>query len=435
MSLDPRLQALPLGVWELLALCAIGLFFAAVGLVCFSARVRDRLILGVSIPLLPVCYLLMQGFLALELMGGKRGAAHAAVKNFLLDLTPWVLIPAILGLILSMVLLWRRILRYWGSHITPMSVKEAVDNLPDGICCHLPGGRIVLINRAMEALAASAGSAAINGEALCRTLTGGTLAPDCRRVDTGEGPVLLLPDGAAWALSAQKLDWEGGALTAALAADVTEAYQKTLDLERQKERLYAINRQLAGYNREIVDLTIQAEILAARARLHDEIGADLLLMKKQLRQGVDPAGLEELRRRLRRSISCLREDSEAQTADELTVLLETARRLGVRVEIEGEVPQDAELSHVITTGLHECLTNLLRHAHGDTLRLRLSGEGDRLRAVFSGNGDPPAGAIRETGGLRILRATAEQLGGTMTVVTGPAFSVIVELPKEVPNAL
>ena len=436
MSLDPRLSALPLAVWALLALCAICLFFAAVGLVCFSVRLRDRLILALSVVLLPVCYLLMQAFLTLGPLAGERNAAHYAAKGFLLDLPTWVLIPAMLGLILLTILLWRRTLRYWHSHITPMSVKEAVDNLPTGICCYLPGGRIILINTAMEALCRDAvGEILCNGENLHRALTEGGLAPDCRRVDAGEGPILLLPDGSARALSIQSLDWEGGELTALLAADVTEAYGKTLELENRKEQLFAINRRLAGYNREIVDLTIQTEILAARTKLHDEIGADLLLMKKLLRLGVNDAELEALRERMRRNISFLREDPEMHAADELTVLLETARCLGVSVEIEGELPHAPALAHVITTGLHECLTNLLRHAHGDRLRLRLSGENDRIHAEFSGNGNPPTGDIRETGGLRILRFTAERVGGAMTVAADRDFRVILDLPKEVPHAI
>ena len=434
--MDPRMQTLPLAAWELLALASICLFFALVGLSCLCVRIRNRRILGMGIVLLPVCYLLMQGFLGLEPMRSKRGAAHEAVKNFLLTLPPWALIAAILILGLVTVLLWLRTLRYWRSHITPMSIKEAVDSLPTGVCCHAPGGRIVLQNRAMEDLSRiAAGEAAVNGEELCRILRGGALAPNCRRDGTAEAPILVLPDGSARALSTQLLDWEGNELTALLAADVTEAYQKTLALEEKQAQLYAINRKLAGYNREIVDLTVQAEILAARARLHDEIGTDLLVMKKLLRQGINQAELRELRRRLQRSISCLKEDSEPQRSDELTVLLETARRLGVRMEIDGEVPQDPALAHVITTGLHECLTNLLRHAHGDTLHLRLRRVGDRIVAEFSGNGEPPVGEIRETGGLHILRSTAEELGGTMTVTADPDFRVILELPKEVEHAL
>ncbi len=434
--LDPRLQSLPLAAWELMALASICLFFAAVGLVCLCVRVRDRRILAVCPVLLPVCYLLMQGFLSLEPVRSERGAAREFVKNLMLTLPPWVLILTILALGVLTVLLWRRMLRHWRSHITPMSVKEAVDDLPTGLCCYAPGGRIILQNRVMEELArTAAGETAVNGEDLRGILLEGTLAPDCKRDGTAEGPILVLPDGAARALSTQTLAWEGGALTALLASDVTESYQKTLALEEKQAQLYAINRKLAGYNREIVDLTIQAETLAARARLHDEIGTDLLVMKKLLRRGVDRDELRELRRRLRRSVSCLKEEDEPRAADEFAVLLETARRLGVRVEIEGRVPEDKALSHVITIGLHECLTNLLRHAHGDVLRLRLTREGDRIRAEYSGNGDRPAGEIKETGGLRVLRSTTEGVGGAMTVTAVPDFRVILELPKEETDAL
>ncbi len=434
--MDPRLQSLPLAVWELLALTSIGLFFAAVGLTCFCIRIRDRRALGASALLLPISYLLMEGFLGLEHINSKRGAAHEAVKNFLLTLPGWALITAILALSLLTVLLWRRMLHYWHSHITPMSVKEAVDNLSVGLCCFRPWGRIVLVNTAMESLCRTAvGETPCNGEALRRTLFEGRLAPGAQRAGSAEAPVLVLPDGSARALSIQRLNWEGGELIALLASDVTEAYRKTLALEEKRARLYAVNRKLAGYNREIVDLTIQAEILAARARLHDEIGADLLVMKKLLRQGVNQAELRELRRRLQRSVSCLREDTNAKSADELTVLLETARRLGVRIELEGELPDSGALVHVITTGVHECLTNLLRHAHGDTLHLELRSSDDRIIAEFSGNGAPPAGEVRETGGLRILRACAEEIGGTMTVSVCPDFRVTLSLPKEVENAL
>ena len=438
MTPNPRLSILPVWLWQVLGLVAIGLFFAAVGLCFVCIRNRRWKAFALGLPMAVFYFLLTQGCLLLELgeSNAPRGPLSYAVRDGLLSVPPWLLLPGMALLVLAAALLWRGVLRFERAHITPLSVKEAVDNLPTGICCHLPGGRIILINRAMEALArTAAGRSENNGETLRDLLTRGELAPACRRVDTGEGPILLLPDGSARAISLQQLPWEGGELTAMLAADVTEAYRKTQDLEKQKERLFAINRRLAGYNREIVDLTIETEILAARTRLHDEIGADLLLMKKQLRRGVNDAELEELRRRLRRNISCLREDPETQTADELTVLLETAKRLGVKIGIEGEIPREAALSRVIITGLHECLTNLLRHAHGNALKLRLFRDSGRIRAEYSGNGDPPAGEICETGGLRILRACAGGIGGTMRVETAPDFRVILDLPEEVPHAV
>ena len=429
--LDPRLRALPLAVWELLALAAICLFFALAALLWLCARDRRRGAAAACLLLLPASYALMQCFLGLENAPSSRGAVHRFFHECFLRLPPMALIALIAGLSLVTALLWRRALRYRRSHLTPMSVKEAVDSLPVGICCFRPWGRTVLVNTAMETLCrAAAGRTPVNGGDLRRTLAEGTLLPGCRRTSFGGETRLLLPDGAAWSLGEQRFDWEGAPLTALLAADVTEAYRKTLALEKKNRELNVLNQQLAARNREIVDLTIQAEILAARVRLHDALGENLLTMKQLLRNGGSEQELETLRGRLRRSVSFLREDAEGRPADELTVLLETAKRLGVTVEIAGEVPRDPALAHVVTVGLHECLTNLLRHARGDALRLALHTGADRLTAVFSGNGRPPEGEIRETGGLRILRACAERAGGSMRVETAPDFRVILELPKE-----
>ena len=427
---DPRILALPLAAWELLALVSIALFFAAVGLAFLCVQYR-RKALWLGLVLLPLCFLLMQGFLGLENTSTDRGAAHDALKNFILDLPPWVLIPAVLGLSLAMVLLWRWLLRARYSRITPASVKEAVDNLPVALCCWLPGGRIVLANTAMEALyRTAAGEVLLSGERLRQVFAEGPLAPGCRLAEAGAAQVLLLPDGSARALSIQSLPWEGDRLTALLASDVTEAWRKTLVLEEKQKELSALNRRLAGYNREIVDLTIESEILAARVRLHDAMGEDLLTMKKLALEGGDKAGLEELRSRLRRNIGFLKADADGEPADEYTVLLNTAERLGVRTEIRGELPRTDPELRIIATGLHECLTNLLRHAHGDLLQLELRQSEDGLTAVFSGNGNPPAGEIRETGGLRSLRALTEGSGGTMTVTAKPTICVTITIPKE-----
>ncbi len=433
---DPRLCALPLAVWELLALAAICLFFATVILLCLCLRYRRRQTLALCLVLLPGSYLLAEGFLVLQDKKSPRGAAHFVLKSFVLDLPPWVLIAEILGLVGIMALLLRRMLRYGRGHITPRSVKEAVDTLPVGICCFRPWGRIVLVNTAMEKLCQGAlGGVLINGRDFRDAVTLGPLRPGCRRADLNGEPLLLLSDGTAWSFNEQSFDWEGALLTALLASDVSEAYRKTLDLEEKNRQLTELNRLLAIRNREIVDLTIQSEILAARVRLHDAMGEDLLTMKKLLLTGGDEQDPEALRARLRRNISFLREENDADAADEFEVLLQTAGRLGVRVEITGELPREGEQRRVVATGLHENLTNLLRHARGNLLRMELQQKDGALTVRFSGNSTPPAGPVREIGGLRMLRTMTEELGGHMTVTCAPVFTVTLELPKEEQHGL
>lgn len=431
---DPKPFALPHSLLLLLGLAAVTLFFAAVGLVCLAVLHRRKRILAPALGLLPLSYVLMEFFLGQQKALSTRGRLHAAVQLFFRSIPLWALILAMAGLLVVMALLWRRMLRERRDHLTPMSVKEAVDNLPVALCCFLPCGRIVLANTAMERLCqAVTGKALRSGEALRKALTEGT--PRCRLADAEDARVLLLPNGEARTILFQQLDWEGEAMQAILAADVTEAWEKTQTLEKHKEALSDLNRRLAHYNREIVDLTIQSEILAARVRLHDAMGEILLTIKQLLLRGSEEAELEKLQQRLLRNISFLKDDSEGQAEDEYAVLLHAAGSLGVRIEVEGAPPEAKPLRELVAKGLHESLTNLLRHAHGDLLRLELRQEADGLTAIYSGNGAPPDGPIRETGGLRILRTMTEQLGGTMELSTDPTLRVTLKLPKEDPNAL
>ena len=53
-----------------------------------------------------------------------------------------------------------------------------------------------------------------------------------------------------------------------------------------------------------------------------------------------------------------------------------------------------------------------------------------MTVTLETNGNPPTAPIRESGGLRSLRALAEQHGGSMQIVSSPAFRLILTLPGE-----
>ena len=77
---------------------------------------------------------------------------------------------------------------------------------------------------------AATGTVLQSGEALQKALTQGPLASGCRVARAGETEVLLLPGGRARALAFRQIPWEGGELTALLAADLTKAWAKTQEL-------------------------------------------------------------------------------------------------------------------------------------------------------------------------------------------------------------
>ena len=56
-------------------------------------------------------------------------------------------------------------------------------------------------------------------------------------------------------------------------------------------------------------------------------------------------------------------------------------------------------------------------------------EDGHVTAVITNNGTPPAGEIKEGGGLSSLRRRIRSAGGTMAIQSLPAFALTVTLPE------
>ena len=317
-----------------------------------------------------------------------------------------------------------------------MSIKEAMDSLPSGLCFYLPSGHVLMKNLSMDHFCLSAtGDSLISGEQLRRQLFAGTLTTGCEMNLIGETPVVRLPDGTSWSVAEQESPFEGTTVHMLLVTDVTEQLQKTRSLREQQRKLTVLNELLATYNREIVALTAERELLAARVRLHDEMGGDLLTIRRYIENGGSPRDRADIEARLRRNLNFLTTGQASLVRDEYELMLETAEKLGVRVAVEGDLPPKDPQKHVVATAIHECLTNTMRHAHGNELTVSAAEREESFVISFTNNGDQPEDLIQEKGGLSSLRSLAEDIGGSILISVTPAFSVTLTLPKEVPDVL
>lgn len=418
-------------LWICMALFAILLFlFAAMDLILLLIQKRYRW-LWLAVPLLCLSYCTEQCFDMAIAGSVNAGAVRCVVAHFA-ALPDWLLVACCLALAAALVLLFGNIHSYEQQRITGTSVKEAMDSLPGGILCYAPGARVLLVNRTMEDFCRkTTGGELVDGAAFRDQLLAGELLPPCRRVFVGGEPVIILPDGEARKLSESEIPYENHTVRMLLALNITEAYSKTQALTDMRERLEKLGVRLQKVNREIVALTAEREVLSAKVKIHDELGSSLLAIKRYLVCGGTEAERAELTENLGRNVSFLKNDMPAAPVqDEYERLASVAARLGLAISVTGELPQAERHKPVIATAIHECMTNTLRHAHGDRLEIRVSEDGERVTAVFTNNGDAPEGAITEKGGLRSLRELAEQAGGSMEIKTRPAFTIIIQLPKE-----
>jgi len=409
------------------------LFWASAGLAVLSLRRKRHGFLLCGIILMAGTYYLVQ-FISYytEPIANDPRTLEIAVSFAALPHLLHFLLLAGIGSVIGM--LYRSLIRYGKNQITPMSVREAVDSLPSGICCFLTDGRILMINTAMQDLCKALGRLPLSGKEIREGLFSGMLVSGYRVTALEDTVLIAAPDGTVWSLEKRNGSIDGKAVHSVIATDVTELYQKTVLLRRREEKLSELNERLTEYNREIVSLTAEKEKLSARVRLHDEFGEDLLTIRRCLERGGSEKDREDIRRRLRRNVSFLLTGDVPAAEDEYVLLKKTAAQLGVKVTVQGSLPQAEPQKHAAATAIHECFTNTLRHAHGDELRISSEEQGDRYLICLTSNGEQPAGPIRETGGLKSLRELTEYIGGTMELSYSPVYTVTLILPKEVPNA-
>ena len=301
--------------------------------------------------------------------------------------------------------------------LSPVSIKESCDHLPSALCFAWENGLPCLKNLKMDEL-----SHRIAGEALMNANEfWGAVAHE---------PIVTLPDGQTWSFERTPLYLSGQTVYQIIGTNITEEARLKRELEGENLRLEDMNRRLRQYGQEVQELTREREILRAKTCVHDEIGHALLQTRQFLSgtqgdvESVCAAWQQNVRLLLGKYAEEAREDSFEQLA-------RAAQAIGVAIARVGAFPEDGtENAHLAETAAHECLTNLVRHAHGT--RLEISSEATKIgwKIRYINDGDAPTGPIVEGSGLSSLRAQVEAAGGEMVVEHAPRFALTLILPME-----
>ena len=301
--------------------------------------------------------------------------------------------------------------------LSPISVKESCDHLPSALCFAWENGQPCLKNLKMDEL-----SHLITGEELLN-------ANDFWKTVEPQ-PIVTLENGQTWNFERVQMEASGRTVYQISGTNITEEAQLQWELEEDNLRLKAMNRRLRQYGQDVQEATREKEILLAKTRVHDEIGHALLQTRQFLSgtqgdvESVCAAWQQNVRLLLGKYAEEAREDSFEQLA-------RAAQAIGAAIARVGAFPEDGtENAHLAETAAHECLTNLVRHAHGT--RLEISSEATKIgwKIRYINDGDAPTGPIVEGSGLSSLRAQVEAAGGEMVVEHAPRFALTLILPME-----
>ena len=329
-------------------------------------------------------------------------------------------------------LIWEivRLRRLKRQELSRDSVKQAMDLLPSGICYFTPSGSVKLCNMQMHILFRTLSQSDL------QTLT--ELQDALAHCDAGSGVIrlsherqtYLFPDGKAWRYRQNVVTDEDGAVyKETIFSDMTELYHKKLELKEQIKQLNAISRELKLLSDNVLILTREKEVLSAKTKLHDYMGAGLIAMRQILRhnQTEEAANAIEL---LRQAVSAIKNDNTyPQGRSELDGFMHDAEAIGIKVNLSGELPEQEELRCVMILAMRECLTNSVRHAGATALHVAVEKNGDSFSMKITNDGKAPETEVVPKGGLHNLYRHIADCGGTMEIQWKPVFVLTVVLPE------
>lgn len=308
----------------------------------------------------------------------------------------------------------RNIFRYRRRHVTQDSLKQAMDLLPVGIAFGSPDGTVVFRNLVMDRI-----SAALTGK----------LLTDWKAFRTSAGGDRVRAEGRVWQF--RSLPAPDSTLTQLMAEDITEQAGILEELQEKNRKLKDIRLRLEIYNRQAERIIIAQELLTARMTVHDELGHILLESRHYLS---DPEAFSDtllLQALKNANTYLLREYEQDDTVrDPLADAIDMAETIGVEVTLSGRIPREEPCRDLLSAAIQECAANAVKHAGGTAMSVQIHPEETGIHFSVQNNGRPPAGPVREAGGLLSLRALTESKGGRMEIESEPSFCLHIFLPKE-----
>lgn len=349
--------------------------------------------------------------------------------SFLLKIPIWIFLAGMSLLIFCLCLLVRNEILTCRKNISAWSVKETMDDVPCGVCVSDSWGRIVLSNKKMRELSRMLiGAVLQNYEDLKQVLDGNKSVQGVTRLSP-ENSVLYLPNGTVWMFQNYMLtEEEVAGYLQTVAFDVTEIYFNSEKIRMKNEKLELLNQKLKKMYEQIDESIREQETLKMKMQVHDSFGRSLLTIRRMLEGNKEPDYMKNQLEILKQSVYILSGIMQDDTEKQYEESIKHAEKLGVSVEIEGELCDEYQVALITDKAIRECVTNCIRHAHGRRVYVQSHKTREGWKVCITNDGERPKAGCREGGGLSALREVVERDGGKMTTKFEPEFLLALKLP-------
>lgn len=402
-----------------------------IGVICFAMSIFYKLKLQYVLPELVVslsaallfCYL--SDGIKIRYYGEDSGYFGASPCF----MPTWSVIVIALILILLVILNLILIVKKRLSTITAMSVKEAISKLPVGLCFYDEMGKILLLNeRVINDCMELTGEPLYDGNVFWSSVSERKVKDDITITQSDGSLIIERIDGRVAMCKRIAHDIDGKLVYELCGIDISREFALKKEEVQKNEDLHKMKIRLLKYGEIVTEVTKEKEILAARIKVHSNLGSLIVRTKKELlKDEYDRFSLINAWN----DILSLIFAPDGDLQDGFIEANKTAENVGVKIFYSGKRPKKgSQVEKIFINAVLECITNTVRHADGTELYVTMMEGKTKSSITLSNNGKQPEKDIKEGGGILNLRTMTENAGGRMIITSVPKFSMTISIPKE-----
>ena len=313
--------------------------------------------------------------------------------------------------------------------ISKMSIKEAFDDLPCGICFYEASGVTRLVNSKRNDFSIRiTGEYLLNGKKFISILTDENIKRNSLSHQEEEEYIISLDDHV-YSFRRREHQLSDKSLYEIIATDITRKHQLSRELNKKNKELSSFNKRMRQYGETIEELTIEKETLSAKRNIHDKLGKLLILSRQSLDKDRTEEEKEVLLSTWKNTLIAFESMKENESNDTYDELFKAAKDIGISIIFSGRRPESRKGKKIAAKAIIECMTNTIKHAKGNEVYVSFKERNRFIEIQITNNGEQPKEEIKEGGGLSSLRLLIEREGGSMKIISFPRFEMNITIEK------
>ncbi len=309
--------------------------------------------------------------------------------------------------------------------VTKFSIKKALDEIPIGICYFRMDGTPILCNRQMYEISETlSGRLFITFDELKDMLA---YRSEWKKTYN----VYRFPDKTAWRYMERSITTEDGvSYTEVNFFNVSVISNHKIELEMQTEELRNMTMEIKRLSENVQQLAKQKEMLSMKSTWHDIMGEGLAAIRSSLLCRGNDERIEEALVRWKKAVASIKRDNDEpnQSRDDLGDLSMDAAAVGIKLDVDGEMPENKDIAEIFALTIRNCLLNAVQHGRATELYVVIKKTLENHIICITNNGEAPKQEIEPVGGLLNVKNYVEYIGGQLLIRSLPSFMLTAVVP-------